>query len=138
MRSVLIAAGTYNIVWGLLVVLFPLAPFAWARIDPPNYPELWQCIGMLVGLYGVAYLFAAADPTRNWPIVMVGLLGKALGPIGFVRAALAGRLPWVAGWTILTNDVIWWAPFAWILWKTYRKGKVTEVPSEARGAASAT
>jgi small multidrug resistance pump len=125
------------IVWGLLVVIFPLAPFGWARIDPPNYLELWQCIGMLVGLYGVAYLLAAADPIRNWAIVMVGLAGKVLGPIGFLRAAVAGSLPWIAGWTILTNDVIWWAPFAWVLWESYHARKSPQSPTKRFNEADA-
>src|SRR5262249_23112701 len=42
------------------------------------------------------------------------------GPLGFLNAALRGELPWVAGWTVVTNDLIWWAPFAAILWGVYR------------------
>ena len=120
MCIVLRAAAVYNLAWGAVVVLFPLAPFRWAGMDPPNYPELWQCIGMIVGVYGVGYWIAATDPRRHWPIVLVGLLGKIFGPIGFVSAAARGTLPWVAGWTIVTNDLIWWFPFlsilAWV-WK---------------------
>ena len=40
-------------------------------------------------------------------VLLAGLLGKILGPIGFLLAALDGRLPWRAGWTILSNDLIW-------------------------------
>jgi small multidrug resistance pump len=43
---------------------------------------------------------------RHWPIVLVGLLGKVLGPIGFLDAALRSALPGAVGWTILTNDLI--------------------------------
>jgi hypothetical protein len=113
--GVLWAAAVYNILWGTLVVLFPLAPFRWAGMAPPTYPELWQCIGMMVAVFGVGYGFAAHHPVRHWPMVLVGLLGKLFGPIGFLLAALDGRLPWVAGWTIVTNDLIWWLPFALIL-----------------------
>jgi hypothetical protein len=115
MSRVLWAAAIYNLAWGGLVVLFPLAPFRWAALPLPNYPEIWQCLGMVIGVYGVAYALAARDPLRHWPIVFVGLLGKVLGPIGFLLAALDGRLPWRAGWTILTNDLIWWLPFGCIL-----------------------
>lgn len=121
MAVVLVLAGVYNLLWGGFVVLFPLTPFRWAGMEPPNYPELWQCIGMIVGVYGVGYLAAAFDPLRHWPIVLVGLLGKLCGPLGFLEAALAGRLPWVAGLTILTNDLIWWVPFAGILVAAWRK-----------------
>lgn len=82
---------------------------------PPNYPEIWQCLGMVVGVYGIGYAIAAFDPVRHWPIVLVGLLGKLLGPIGFLWYALAGTLPWRGGWLNVTNDLIWWVPFALIL-----------------------
>lgn len=119
MTPVLQLAAIYNIVWGAFVVLFPLAPFQWANMALPTYPQLWQCIGMIVGVYGVGYALASRDPLRHWPIVLVGLLGKILGPIGFLHAAWAGNLPWVAGWTLLTNDLVWWIPFALILYRAY-------------------
>jgi hypothetical protein len=37
------------------------------------------------------------------------------GPIGFLAYALRGELPWIAGWTIVTDDLAWWLPFALIL-----------------------
>lgn len=124
MAQVLWAAAIYNLAWGGFVVLFPTALFRWAGMPPPNYPELWQCVGMMVGVYGVAYALAARDPIRYWPIVLAGLLGKILGPIGFLHGALAGRLPWRAGWTIVTNDLIWWLPFAAMLAAAWRRPPV--------------
>lgn len=120
MTFVLKAAGVYNLAWGAFVILFPNLPFRWIGLAEPNYPELWQCIGMIVGVYGIGYWCAASDPTRHWPIVLVGFLGKIFGPIGFLQAAAIGRLPWVAGWTIVTNDLIWWIPFGLILWHAFR------------------
>ncbi|MBL8231849.1 MAG: AhpC/TSA family protein [Bryobacterales bacterium] len=114
-KYTLSAAGVYNLLWGAFAVISPLSVFSWLGMPAPNYPELWQCIGMIVGVYGVGYLIAATDPNRHWPIVLVGLLGKVFGPIGFVQAAMADRMPWTLGWTILTNDLIWWIPFALIL-----------------------
>jgi len=115
MRQVLFAAAAYNLFWGTFTVLFPTLPFQWAGMEPPNYPSLWQCIGMIVGVYGSGYAIAAFDPIRHWPLVLVGLLGKVFGPLGFVWAASKGELPWIAGLTILANDIIWWAPFGMIL-----------------------
>lgn len=114
-RAVLLLAGLYNLVWGAAVVLFPNAAFDWAGLPRPNYPQIWQCVGMIVGVYGIGYAIAASNPMRHWPIVLVGLLGKIFGPIGFVHAAATGSLPWTFGWTIITNDLIWWIPFALIL-----------------------
>lgn len=120
MRRTLLAAAAYNLVFGALVVLFPLAWFAAADLPPPSPVSLWQCIGMIVGVYGIGYGIAATDPMRHWPIVLVGMLGKLFGPIGFLDAALRGELPWRCGWLIVTNDLIWWLPFAWILLQARR------------------
>ena len=57
---------------------------------------------------------------RHWLIVLVGLLSKAFGPVGFVSAEAAGDLLLRFGLTPLTNDVIWWIPFALILLHAYR------------------
>lgn len=129
MSGVLRAAGAYNLAWGAFVIFFPQLPFRWAGMEPPNYPEIWQCLGMVVGVYGVGYVIAAVDPLRHWPIVLVGLLGKLLGPIGMLWSILHGRLPSAAGWTCVTNDLIWWAPFALILYRAYR-AKRTPSPAE--------
>jgi len=120
MKAVLWAAGIYNIAWGSLVVLMPGLPFEWAHMPLPNYPEIWQCLGMVVGVYGVGYIIAAHHPLRHWPIVLVGLLGKVLGPIGMVWSLLRGSLPPVAAWTCVTNDLIWWLPFGIILYRAYQ------------------
>jgi len=93
---------------------------------------LWACIGMIVGVYGLGYLIAARAPARHWPIVLVGLLGKILGPIGFVDAAIRDQLPWSMGVTILTNDLLWWIPFSMILWHA---AKVAQ-PSPPAGGVS--
>lgn len=119
MRYALWAAASYNILWGTLVVCFPALTYHWAGMKQLDYPELWQCIGMVVGVYGVAFGVAGWDPLRHWPVVLAGLMGKVLGPIGFVSAAMHGRLPWKMGWTILANDVIWWLPFGLILAAAY-------------------
>lgn len=111
----LIAAAIYNLAWGGFVILFPSLPFRLAGMEPPNYPAIVQCLGMIVGVYGVGYALAARDPVTLWPLVLVGLLGKILGPIGFVYAASIGEFPWVTGITILANDVAWWLPFLAIL-----------------------
>jgi len=114
------AGAIYNVAWGALVVLFPLALWRWLSLEPPNYPALWQCIGMIVGVYGVGYWIAARDPVRHWPIVLVGWLGKVLGPIGMLSAGLRGDLPWIFGLVNVWNDLIWWWPFTAALYYAWR------------------
>ena len=109
------AAAAYNIAFGVWAVVWPEHWLLLAGIEAPEAPFLWQCVGMIVGVYGVGYACAAPRPLRHWPIVLTGLLGKVLGPIGFLDAALRAELPWRAGWLIVTNDLIWWLPFAAML-----------------------
>lgn len=128
MKWVLAIAAIYNLAWGLFVVLWPSVPFGWIGMPPPNYLSLWQCVGMIVGVYGIGYGIAAFDPMRHWPIILVGLLGKVFGPIGFLISASRGELPWIAGLTILTNDLMWWIPFTMILARTWQIYRRTVVP----------
>lgn len=126
MHRVLLAAGVYNLIWGAVAVLSPEWMLRVLGVEPASIaPQLWQCIGMIVGVYGVGYLLASRHPFHHWVITLVGLLGKVLGPIGFVASVSNGSLPGSMGWTILTNDVIWWIPFAMILWGALRFHHVT-------------
>jgi len=100
--------------------LFPGLIFQVSGMESPTYPQIWQCVGMIVGVYGVGYLAASANSRVHWPIVLVGMLGKIFGPIGFAAAVAQGELPLAFGATILTNDLIWWVPFGWMLWDAYR------------------
>lgn len=120
LKVCLALAALYNVLWGAWVILFPMASFELAGLPTPNYPEIWQCIGMIVGVYGVGYAIAATNPYRHWPIVLVGLMGKLLGPAGFVMAYCSGKFNLAFALNIITNDLIWWVPFAMVLFKTYR------------------
>ena len=110
----LVAAGVYNLAWGGLTVLVPNWLFDLTGLAPPNYPFIWQCVGMVVGVYGIGYLAASSDPVRHWPIVLVGLLGKVFGPLGYAIGLVRGDVPPAFGWTLPTNDLLWWIPFALI------------------------
>lgn len=115
MKHTLLAAALYNILWGAFVVILPDLSLRIIGIPQMEHPQIWQCVGMIVGVYGIGYAIAAWDPYRHWPIILVGFLGKILGPIGFLAGLLQGALPLQMGWTILLNDLIWWIPFAAIL-----------------------
>jgi hypothetical protein len=117
---VLRLAAAYNFAFAGFAIFFPLQLFQWAGLDAPVYPAIWQCVGMVVGVYGVGYAIAANDPRRHWPIVLVGLLGKVLGPVGFLWAVTDGQLNWHFGTVLLTNDVVWWVPFAAVLYDAFR------------------
>jgi hypothetical protein len=67
--------------WGTLAIGWPHLLFDFTDAERINYPEIWQCVGMIVGVCGIGYLIAATDSRTHWPIVLVGLLGKV-----FVRS----------------------------------------------------
>ena len=51
-RIVFISAGVYNILWGVWSVADPQWLFRYAGMPLSNYPPLFACLGMIVGLYG--------------------------------------------------------------------------------------
>ena len=127
MKFILLAAAFYNLAWGSWVIFRPNDMFNWTGIPRPLYPGIWQCVGMIVGVYGIGYAVAAFNPIKHWPIVLVGFLGKTLGPIGMLQNVLIvppgtpGRLPASWLWLNLTNDVIWWIPFGAILYTAFQR-----------------
>lgn len=135
MRTVLLFAGFYNVLWGAFAVLFLGAIFRWLQMPEPNYPQFWQCIGMIVGVYGIGYTIAAFDPARHWPIVFVGFLGKVFGPLGMAQALWTGQLPWGFALNCVTNDLVWWVPFFLILkhaWERHQRDSDSETsPDES-------
>jgi small multidrug resistance pump len=121
MSQLLTFAGGYNLLWGASVIFFPNFFFELSGMPLPTYPMIWQCVGMIVGVYGVGYLAAAKNPLVHWPIVLVGFLGKVFGPIGFSFYLLQGAFPIKFGLIIIFNDLIWWIPFFWILKMAYER-----------------
>ena len=121
MLATLRIAAIYNVAWGAWAVLDPRFPFLLIGADPPTDAYIWQCLGMVIGVYGIGYWIAATDPARHWPIVLVGLLGKVFGPIGFVWTGFITREAPSSLWpTLITNDLVWWIPFALILAHAWR------------------
>ena len=115
LKKILIAAGIYNLIFGAVCVLTPNLIFELVKMDAPKYAFLWQCIGMIVGVYGIGYIAASKNYITHWPIILVGLLGKIFGPIGFLDAAINQSIKWEFGYIIILNDLIWLFPFTMML-----------------------
>jgi hypothetical protein len=60
---------------------------------PINHPEIYACLGMVIGLYGVLYLEVARRPEHGFLLGAIGLVGKALGPVGALVLVLQGQWP---------------------------------------------
>lgn len=124
-RWVFVLAGLYNMAWGLISSLDPQWFFRFTGLPPLNHPSIFACLAMVVGLYGILYLEVARVPEQGWLLAAVGLVGKILGPIGLAMLILRGTWPRSAIVLCLTNDLIWWVPFALYLkdaWPAFRAG----------------
>ncbi len=112
-------AAVYNVLWGIWVVLFPEQFFLLTGMSVPTHLMIWQGMGMVIGVYGLGYWWASYAPLTHWPIVAVGMLGKIFGPIGFFFNYSIGNVPFEFGYTLVTNDFVWWIPFFLILKKVH-------------------
>lgn len=124
-RLIFAVAAIYNIAYGLWACLWPRAFFDLMKMVPPNYPGLWQCLGMVVGLYGVLYANAAWRLDQAKLIIAVGLAGKILGPIGLAMTIHSGEWPWRTFTLVVFNDLIWWLPFTLFLLDRTKFGDVS-------------
>ena len=122
-RLIFSLAALYNIAFGIWACIWPGALFAMLEMAAPNYPSLWQCLGMVVGLYGILYVYAAIRLDRAKLIIVIGLAGKILGPIGMFIAFQSGEWPFRAVTLIVFNDFLWWLPFTVFLLDGTRIGE---------------
>ena len=118
-RAVFVAAGVYNLAWGVFSIVDLQWLFRFAGMPPQNYPEIFACLGMVVGLYGILYLEVARVPERGWLLAAVGLVGKVLGPIGWLGLVRSGQWPITTLVLCVPNDLIWWLPFALYLYDAW-------------------
>lgn len=130
----LFLAALYNLAWGVIAAVAPAEMLAWAGAGIAGRVELWQCIGMFVALYGVGYWFASTDPVRYWPFLLIGLIGKVLGPAGALVAIARGGLPRAFLWINVFNDLVWWVPFAWSLWVIHRYARSVPAGADEGGS----
>jgi len=122
-RTVFFIAGLYNISWGLYSVYDPQWLFRFSGLPLLNHPQIFACLAMVVGLYGIVYFEVVRAPERGWVLAAVGLIGKVLGPIGLAKLIWDGMWPESTIVLCLSNDFIWWIPFSLYLfdaWPSFR------------------
>jgi len=124
-------AGVYNVCWGLAMSLFPNLLFDIFGLPHINYPFVMSGLGMCIGLYGYGYWVVARDLRRYPQLVVLGFLGKAIGPIGWFWTVETTGLPLRTMWTNVCNDFIW-LPFfiAYFVWYR-RQGRALSATSRA-------
>jgi hypothetical protein len=80
------AAAGYNFAWGATAILWPTLLFRLLGMPSPDPLAIWQALGMMVLVYAPAYWWIARDPVGHRHLVVIALLGKLLGPLGFLWA----------------------------------------------------
>lgn len=116
MRPVLIAAGVYHLLFALWALCWPHLWFDWNGLDQPNHPLLWRAVAIATGLFGVGLLLISKNPIAHWMIVLAGLIKFTVAGAGFGLAIYQNELPLSSIWIMIVNDLVWWGPFAAILW----------------------
>jgi hypothetical protein len=122
-QSIFRAAGIYNISWSIWAAIDPQWLFRFTGLPLLNHPSIFACMAMVIGLYGILYLEVARRPEQGWLIAAVALTGKILGPIGLITLIMRDTWPISSIVLCITNDFIWWIPFAIYLhdaWPNYR------------------
>ena len=121
------AAAIYNIVWGIVIVLYPDLMFAAFDIPPVNYPFLVSGIGMFVGVYGYGYWVVSRDLMQYPQLIVIGLIGKVLGPVGWAYHVYLGDIPLETMWVNVFNDFIW-IPFfvTYLIWQKKQKEQLSQ------------
>lgn len=116
MPRILVAAGVYHLLFAVWVVCWPHIYFDWIGCARPNHPMLWRGLGFLSGAFGVGFLIAARNPIRHWPLVLIGFIKFNLVVITLAIGLFEGPLPREIVGMVVLDDLIWWLPFAAILW----------------------
>jgi hypothetical protein len=122
-RLCFVLAAVYNVAFGIWTVFWPDHFFDLMRMRRPLYPEVWQCLGMIVGLYGLGYTYAAWRLDRGQPLIALGLAGKVLGPVGYLLMADTANWPLRTLPINIFNDVVWWIPFGMYLLEGTQAGR---------------
>jgi len=100
-------SAVYNVIVGGSIVLFPNLLFNLSAYPVPNYQILWQCLGMTVAVVGYGLYLASKDLVQNKNILILGVLGKILGPVilgGF--GVVTSQLPLIF-LPVIIFDFIW-------------------------------
>jgi small multidrug resistance pump len=112
----LVVAGLQCLIWGVFIILWPAkSSLAYGFAQPPAELFLWQGTGLVIVLFGIGYVIASTNPLQHWLIVLIGLLGKSLGPIGMAWSVYHGQVSSNVLYLIPINDLIWLIPFGLIL-----------------------
>ena len=118
---ILVAAGSFYLLWGMLNVVHPTFLFSILGADPPPQQFFGRTLGLFSLVMAIGYFCAARDPARHWVIVLVGFLVSIAFPATIAAGILRGDLPTAFGCFLLARDIFWAGPFAFILHRVHQQ-----------------
>lgn len=119
MQYLLITAGVYNIVWGMIAFFIPAYYLEHLNLTFPNAEWIIKATGVMEVLFGLAYIIASRKPFKHWLIIFIGFSVKTAASLFYFYYMYVGILPTHLISTILANDVIWLLPFGLILYGAF-------------------
>lgn len=120
-RVALLVASIQCMIWGVFILALPeRSSLAYGFDHVPTELFLWQGTGLIIFLFGVGYGIAATNPAQHWAVILVGLMAKFLGPVGMLWSVMQGQVSSQVLYLIPINDLVWWLPFALILFTVFR------------------
>lgn len=111
--------GAYHLVLGLTTVFFPFCLFRLLRMPLPYYPELLQAIGVLVAVFGLAYVLAANNGIQNWLLILTGFISYISLSIFLLHAAAIEHARSMLGVAVIGNALVWCSVLGAILYRAY-------------------
>lgn len=125
-RILLNIAGFYHLLGGIFIILSPRFFFSFGNLQPPNYIELWQMIGVYTAILGIGYFLASSNAIRHWRIVLLGFINKMVVVLWFVLSIFQGNTSSYIFKMVFINHFIWLFPFFIILYNAYKQEFVVD------------
>lgn len=119
MQYLLLSAGIYNILWGVVAFINPNYFLNHLHISFANADFISKVTGVLEILFGLAYILASQKPFKHWLIIFVGFTVKFLISTAYLFYMYTGVAPEQVVVMVLANDVIWLLPFGVILFQAF-------------------
>jgi len=100
-RIMLVVCGLYDGLLGVAVVIAPGALFHMFNVTPPNHNGYVQFPALMLIIFGVMFLRAAADPVARREIIAYGMA---------LKASYSGLVFW---YQFRGGVPSLWVPWAW-------------------------
>jgi hypothetical protein len=119
-QGVLIFGGALHLLFAVWTNVWPFHGYDLFNLVRPENPILWQFLGLICGILGLALLLAARDPVQQWVIVLFALIKSAAVSTIVIRAVLTDVLPARSLGFLVISDLIWIPAYGYILWTALR------------------